>query len=83
MPKGTGGMNTRATNKTSHSSLEAQREILMLRLRRLHPTVAKSPGYRTARNLLGPKYMTASLSARLKILQAANFLLGVLEMTPF
>ena len=83
MPKGASRMKGGSQPKVSHSNLEEQREILMLRLRRLHPAVAKTPGYRTARNLLGPKYMTASLTARVKVLQAASFLMSVLEMTPF
>lgn len=83
MPKGASGMKSGGQVKASHASLEVQREMLMMRLRRLHPALAKTPGYRTARNLLGPKYMRASISARTKILHAANFLMSVLEMTPF
>jgi hypothetical protein len=83
MVKGAGRVTTRNQMKASHATLEAEREALMKRLSRLHPTLTKTPGYKTARALLGPKYMTAKLSARLKILQAANFLMSVLEMTPF
>jgi len=74
---------TRSDARASHASLEAEREALMKRLSRLPPALAKTAGYKIARTLLGPKYVTAKLSARIKILQAASFLMSVLEMTPF
>jgi hypothetical protein len=76
------GMTGRSRAKISYDGLEARREALVQRLAHLHPALAKSAGHKTVRVLLGSKYRSASLSARLKILQAAHFLMSVLEMTP-
>jgi hypothetical protein len=62
--------------------LEEQRELLRRRLERLRPLAGASRGYRTARALLGSKYQRANLVARAAILQAANFVISLLEMTP-
>jgi hypothetical protein len=51
-------------------------------MERLQPVAKAGAGYRTARALLGAKYLQASLTARVAVLQAANFLISVLEMTP-
>ena len=67
----------------SHSRLEAQRNSLFKRLERLHPKLTQKQGYRSARILLTSQYMrAANLAARLAILQAAHFMIGILEMTP-
>jgi hypothetical protein len=62
--------------------LEARREALVKRLTRLRPELTKTSGYKSARVLLGSKYIKASRSSRLAILQAAQFLITVLEMLP-
>ena len=48
----------------------------------LHPRLATYRGYRSARVLLNSKYMQASLAARLAVLEAAQFMISLLEMLP-
>jgi len=59
-----------------------EREALLRRLGRLHAAARRKPGYRTARNLLNPAFRRANLAARAAILQAASFMIHILEMTP-
>jgi hypothetical protein len=72
----------RPGNKISHARLEAQREALLRRMACLHPRLATYRGYRSARVLLNSKYMQASLAARLAVLEAAQFMISLLEMLP-
>jgi hypothetical protein len=72
----------RPAAEPSPQRLEQQREALLRRLTRLHDTAKLKPGYRTALNLLNPTFRRANLAARVAILQAANFMISVLEMTP-
>ena len=63
--------------------LEAQRKALLKRMDRLHPKITANQGYRSARALLTSKYGKAvGLAARLAVLQAAHFMISVLEMMP-
>ena len=63
--------------------LEAQREALLKRINRLHPKIRTHRGYRSARALLTSRYRKAiGLAARLGILQAADFMIGILEQMP-
>jgi hypothetical protein len=62
--------------------IEAQRHALLQRLACLHPATKASPGYRSAEVLLTSRYVRSKLAARLGILQAAHFMIKVLEMTP-
>jgi hypothetical protein len=48
----------------------------------LHPKLTANRGYRSARVLLNSKYMHASLTARVAVLQAAHFMISMLEMLP-
>ena len=66
-----------------HDRLEAIREALLLRLDNLDQAAKNSRGYRSTVTLLNQKYRKASLAARLGILQAATFMIEVLEMLPF
>lgn len=66
-----------------HDCLEARREALLERLGNLDDIAKKSRGYRSTVTLLNQKYRKASLAARLGILQAATFMIEVLEMLPF
>jgi hypothetical protein len=66
-----------------HDRLEAQREALLQRLERLDGVARNSPGYRSSMTLLNSKYRKATLAARLGILQAAAFMIEVLELLPF
>jgi hypothetical protein len=72
----------RGSAKLSSAGLETKREALVKRLSRLHPELTRTSGYKSARVLLGSKYIKANRSARLAILQAAQFLITVLEMLP-
>ena len=48
----------------------------------LHPKLASNQGYRSARILLSTKYIQANLTARVAVLQAAHFMISMLEMLP-
>ena len=72
----------RTASEPSAQRLEVQREVLLRRLTRLHDAAKLKPGYRTALNLLNPTFRRANLAARVAILQAANFMISILEMTP-
>jgi hypothetical protein len=65
-----------------HSNLEARREALLIRLQNLDEVAKNSRGYRSTLILLNQKYRKASLTARLGILQAAAFMIEVLELLP-
>ena len=62
--------------------LERQQEALRQRLGRLHQSARRSPGYKTALRLLGQASRKGGLAARLAILDAAAFMVDVLEMIP-
>lgn len=62
--------------------MAAQREVLIRRLIGLDATAKTSPGYRSALVLLNQKFRAASPAARLGILQAASFMVNVLERLP-
>ena len=66
----------------SHVALEQKRETLMRRIERLQPEVKKNKGFKTAKTLLGPSYLRAKLVARVALLEAADFLITVLERLP-
>jgi hypothetical protein len=68
--------------RVSHSELEEKRAALEKRVERLRPATKASSGYRSVRALLGVKYLQASLAGRIAILQAADFLVRVLELLP-
>ena len=68
--------------KASATRLEDQREALLDRLGRLHADARSRPGYRTALRLLNPMFRKANLATRAALLQAASFMIEVLEMTP-
>jgi hypothetical protein len=72
----------RPGNRISHARLEAQREALLGRMASLHPKLASNQGYRSARILLSTKYIQANLTARVAVLQAAHFMISMLEMLP-
>lgn len=64
------------------AELVAQREALLQRLRGLDPSAKARPGYRSALILLNSKFRAAAPAARLGILQAASFMVNVLERLP-
>ncbi len=67
---------------TGSASLTAQREALLRRLRELDAAAKAKPGYRSALILLNRKFRAAGPAARLGILQAASFMVNVLERLP-
>ena len=66
----------------ANSKLEEKREALDRRLASLCPQAKATKGYGTAKSLLGNKYIHASLAARAALIQAADFLITVLEKLP-
>jgi hypothetical protein len=72
----------RSGQRVSYSNLEAQREALLKRLESLSPKLRSNRGYASARSLLGTSYMRANLTARMAVLQTAQFMISVLEMLP-
>jgi hypothetical protein len=78
------GKNGRRRKRTSVRAvaLAAQREDLLRRLRGLGPSAKARPGYRSALILLNSKFRAAAPAARLGILQAAGFMVNVLERLP-
>ena len=62
--------------------MEHSREALLARLQNLDPRAKTQPGYRTALSLLNSKFRKSSLSARVAVLQAAAFMIEVLEKLP-
>jgi hypothetical protein len=74
----------RATRaKRSLDQLEADREALLRRLSHLNSGAKRLPGYRTARVLLNAQFRRANLATRLALLQAAQFMVEVLERIPY
>ena len=64
------------------AGLAARREALLRRLKELDATAKARPGYRSALVLLNQKFRAATPAARLGILQAASFMINVLERLP-
>ena len=74
-----------AASKTAGAVSErviAQREALFRRLARLHSAVKARQGYRTAISLLTRRFLVASQATQIALLQAASFMVGVLEKLP-
>ena len=59
--------------------LNTARELLLYRLARLHSKAKRTQGYRTAHSLLGKEFALASRSTQVALLQAATFMVHVLE----
>jgi hypothetical protein len=76
------GPSLRSGQRVSYANLEAQREALLKRLESLSPKLRSNRGYASARSLLGTSYMRANLTARMAVLQTAQFMISVLEMLP-
>jgi len=60
----------------------AEREALFRRLAQLHETAKERRGYRTAITLLSKKFLVASQATQIALLQAASFMVDVLEKLP-
>jgi hypothetical protein len=72
----------RPARRPAARRLDQQREALLQRLAHLNAAAKLKPGYRTARKLLNSTFRRASLATRAAVLQAANFMISILEMTP-
>jgi len=60
----------------------AERDALLHRLARLPTTVKQRPGYKTATVLLSRRFLLASQATQIALLQAASFMVDVLEKLP-
>jgi len=67
------------TFRQRYDELEAQRNVLVVRLRRLGGTAQKHPGYKRALKLLNDTFRKSKLAQRLAVLQAATWLIDLLE----
>lgn len=71
---------TRANFRSRYDELEARREELVARLHSVSGTAQQHPGYKRALKLLNDTFRKAKLAQRLAILQAAAWLINLLEM---
>ena len=62
--------------------LTARRDLLLRRLSQLHPVAKRARGFHTVRQLLGKGFALASASTQVALLQAASFMIDVLEKLP-
>ena len=69
--------------KLSLDRLESDREALLRRLSHLSTAAKLLPGYRSALILLNSRFRRANLATRLALLQAAQFMVEVLERIPY
>ena len=76
---------TRSSKRTKLSldRLESDREALLRRLSHLNSGAKLLPGYRSALILLNSRFRRANLATRLALLQAAQFMVEVLERIPY
>ena len=70
----------RGTFRSRYDELEAQREALIARLHSVTGTAQQHPGYKRALKLLNDTFRKAKLTQRLAVLQAAAWLIDLLEM---
>jgi hypothetical protein len=70
---------TRAGFRDRYDEIEANRAALVARLTALSEIGQRHPGYRRALKLLNDTFRKAKLAQRLAILQAAAWLIDVLE----
>ncbi len=70
---------TRGSFRARYDDLEAKRASLMSRLEMIGGKTNKHPGYRRALTLLNDTFRKSKLAQRLAVLQAASFLIDVLE----
>jgi hypothetical protein len=75
------GSPPRADFRRRYDALEAQRAELIARLELLGSAGKQHPGYRRVLKLLNDTFRKAKLAQRLSVLQAAAWLIDVLERT--
>ena len=71
------------TFRQRYNELEAQRAELVARLRMLGENGQRHPGYKRALKLLNDTFRKSKLTKRLPVLQAAAWLIDVLEQLTF
>lgn len=69
----------RETFRRRYDELEARRDVLVARLRSLGGTAQNHPSYKRALKLLNDTYRKSKLAQRLAVLQAAAWLIDLLE----
>jgi len=69
----------RGTFRVRYDELEAKRAELVARLRMIGGTSQQHPGYKRALTLLNDTFRRSKLAQRLAVLQAASWLIDVLE----
>jgi hypothetical protein len=69
----------RGNFRARYDDLEAKRLALMARLEMIGGNTPKHPGYRRALTLLNDTFRKSKLAQRLAVLQAASWLIDVLE----
>jgi hypothetical protein len=78
-PSSTPAPQPRGSFRSRYDELEAQRAALVNRLERLGDTGKQHPGYKRALKLLNDTFRKSKLAQRLAVLQAAAWLIDVLE----
>ena len=74
-----GARPARKTFRQRYDELEAQRDVLVARLRRLGGAAQDHPSYQRALKLLNDTFRKSKLAQRLAVLQAAAWLIDILE----
>ena len=73
------GSRTGSSFRERYEALERRREQILDRLNRLADEARSHPGHGRARTLLNDKFRRATVVQRIAILQAAEWLIDVLE----
>ena len=73
----------RGNFRKRYDDLEARRLALVARLERLGGTSQKHPAYKRALTLLNDTFRKSKVAQRLGVLQAATWLIDVLEQVTF
>lgn len=73
----------RASFRERYDDLEERRGALIERLTAVGEPSRAHPGYKRAHTLLNDMFRKSSLAQRIGILEAASWLIGILEQMPF
>ncbi len=66
-----------------YDDLEKRRDVLLERLNRINASAKAHPGYKRALKLLNETFRNAKLAQRLAVLNAASWLIGILEQLTY
>jgi hypothetical protein len=78
-PNATSSAAPRGTFRQRYDELESRREALVARVRGLGGNAQQHPGYKRALKLLNDTFRKAKLAQRLAVLEAAAWLIDILE----